>query len=134
MQRAETAADSHRYPKRGAFALTFALRYAALDIGNITGAFCGEEATGTWFGNFLPSTHDGQGADEKRIRDVISFCRGWHRRHDEGETPGDSEFDDFKDIVDSDQWSIETPDRTTKRIGCPVFYGDEITWNTPDHA
>jgi len=110
--------------------LTFAFRYAELDIGNIKGAFCGEEATGTWFGRFSPSTHDSHDADEKRVRDFISFCRDWHRRQDEPEPPNAAEFDDFKDIVDSDKWNIEMPDRTTKTIGCPVFYGDEVTWKS----
>jgi len=78
--------------------------------------------------------YNGQEANRKRVHDFISFCQRWHRRLDAGEASDASEFDEFKDIVDSDSWSIELPDSTTTNIGCPVFYGDEISWIVKDET
>ena len=114
--------------------MTLALRYDSLDIGSIDDAFCGEEATRTWFGKFSASLRNGQDVSEKRIHDFISYCQKWHQRLEVGEAPNASEFNEFKDIVDSDSWSIGQPGGTAIDIRCPVFYGDEITWTIEDET
>jgi len=59
-----------------------------------------------------------------------NFCEDWNSRlqNNPEKLPEPSEFDQFSDLTESNEWTIEDVDATVHKVNAPLFLsGDEFT-------
>jgi hypothetical protein len=97
-------------------------------VGTISDPLFSDE---TWYGTILINLSLANDEKGKQVLTFIEFCQDWHERLKKGlESSGDaSEFNDFPEMVESDEWQLEEePNGTRYHISCPYFFpGGEFT-------
>jgi hypothetical protein len=107
---------------------TLYLWYDDILVGRIRNPYCSEN---TWYGEFEQLDSGQRDAVRDRIFRYVAFCEDWNERtlRDPANAPNASEFDNYRDFVDSTEWHTKTPQGDASRVECPVFFkGGEITW------
>jgi hypothetical protein len=105
------------------------LYYDGIHVGNVRGPIYSDR---TWDGIFEPALSD-NGELERRLLAFILLVQDWNLRciTDRLNPPPLSEFDPYKDVIDSELWHVRLADGTifAQLDGAPVFrHGQGISW------
>jgi hypothetical protein len=102
------------------------LRYGSVLVGQIEEPFCHQ---GAWFWLFHPTVVAESGCQERRLYEFIRFCEEWHRRLENGAGPDASEFNTYRDVIQSNLWHTTSNDGAVARFNeAPVFASGDVSW------
>jgi hypothetical protein len=107
--------------------LRFKLYYESACVGDVDDPI---DHQGTWSGRFRARIPKERAEIGEIIGRFITFCERWHERLKAGENPDPSEFDAFREVIESCNWEVEDGKGIRTPIdGAPVFIAGEISWS-----
>ena len=109
-------------------AQTAQLYYGTVHVGEIKDPIYRD---GTWTGLWIEMINRDYGLLEDRLLDFIEFCHVWDQRQLDPTPPGESEFDQFEDLLSSNLWQVAANQgHRFQIVEAPMFIaGGGISWS-----